>query len=147
MKYKTIYKRYFFHWKKKFLLGFLEKKSLSVKIPLLYKVFYLRLKMRFIVKHFLKNGLMPFKKLYMHDIDKYVLYKMIRKYNLKETLSPTLSLFIYLSQMFSSNAVNKKKNTHKKQKTAYMYCAHLNYSRYKLLTATDFQFRFHFTHV
>lgn len=49
---------------------------------------------------------------------------MIRKYNLKETLSPPpLSLFIYLSQMFSSNAVNKKKKTQKTKNRIHVLCA------------------------
>lgn len=90
MKYKTIYKRYFFQRKSSYW-DFLRKKSLKVKITLLYKVFYLHLKMRYIVRHFFKNGLYPSKN-YMHIIDKYVVYKIIRKYNLKEALS--LSLFL-----------------------------------------------------
>lgn len=84
--------------------------------------------MRYIVRHFLKNGLMPFKN-YMHDIDKYVVYKIIRKYNLKEALSlPSLSLYLSL-KCFRPMQWIKKKNPKR---------IHVNYSRYKLLTATDF---------
>lgn len=106
MKYKTIYKRYFFQRKSSYW-DFLRKKSLKVKITLLYKVFYLRLKMRFIV---LKTVWCPSKN-YMRDIDKYVVYKMIRKYNLKETLSlPSLSLYISLSNVFFQCSEQKTRN-------------------------------------